>query len=92
MGLGQSSSGTPWIAHSLFLSLLIRSINLSNQLLLKWVLVIRLQFGLMSMIPRKRLKRRGIQESTFFPEGIKHQDVLESNLVPKSIKAAEETP
>ncbi|KAF2561142.1 hypothetical protein F2Q70_00014043 [Brassica cretica] len=68
MGLGQSSSGTPWIAHSLFLFLLMRSIALSNQLLLKWVLVIGLQSGLMSTIPRKRLRRRGIQESTFLPE------------------------
>ncbi|KAL0823012.1 hypothetical protein Bca101_046689 [Brassica carinata] len=37
-GIGQPSSGMPWIAHSLFLPLLMRSTTLSHQLLWKGVL------------------------------------------------------
>ncbi|CDY71904.1 BnaCnng75010D, partial [Brassica napus] len=58
------------------------SSTLSHQLLLKGILVIRLQSGpILMMMTRKGLPYwvtgRGLPESTFFPEGIKPLDVSE---------------
>ncbi|CAF1878581.1 unnamed protein product [Brassica napus] len=74
-GLGQPSSGTPWITLSSFFHSI-------SSALVERILVIRLQSGpILMMMTRKGLPYwvtgRGLPESTFFPEGIKPLDVSE---------------